>query len=51
MITIKHISKEFDKRHVLNNIDFIFEQGKCNLIIGSSGSGKNSFNQMFSRLN
>ena len=40
MIEVKNIIKSFDGRVVLNNISAIFEDGKTNLIIGRSGSGK-----------
>lgn len=40
MIEIKNITKSFDGRTVLNNISALFEDGKTNLIIGRSGSGK-----------
>lgn len=40
MIEIKNITKSFDGRQVLNNISAVFEDGKTNLIIGRSGSGK-----------
>lgn len=40
MIEIKNITKSFDGRMVLNNISAVFEDGKTNLIIGRSGSGK-----------
>jgi phospholipid/cholesterol/gamma-HCH transport system ATP-binding protein len=40
MIEVKHISKRFDEQYVLNDVSVRFEQGKCNLIIGRSGSGK-----------
>ncbi|GAB6395672.1 MAG: ABC transporter ATP-binding protein [Bacteroidales bacterium] len=40
MIEIKHITKSFDGRTVLNDISAVFETGKTNLIIGRSGSGK-----------
>lgn len=40
MIEVKHISKSFDGRIVLNDISTVFEDGKTNLIIGRSGSGK-----------
>ncbi|MEI2708280.1 MAG: ATP-binding cassette domain-containing protein [Chitinophagaceae bacterium] len=40
MIEIKNITKAFDERVILNNISAVFETGKCNLIIGASGSGK-----------
>jgi len=40
MIKIKDISKSFADKMVLDGIDAEFEQGKTNLIIGSSGTGK-----------
>ncbi|HQS24045.1 MAG: ABC transporter ATP-binding protein [Sphingobacteriia bacterium 24-36-13] len=40
MITLKNISKSFDDRIIIQGIDAVMESGKCNLIIGTSGSGK-----------
>lgn len=40
MIEIKNLRKSFDDKEVLKGIDFKFEDGKTNLIIGQSGSGK-----------
>lgn len=40
MIEVKNLTKVFDGRTVLDNISVTFEQGKTNLIIGQSGSGK-----------
>ena len=40
MIRVENISKYFGERQVLKNINTEFETGKCNLIIGKSGSGK-----------
>ena len=40
MIEVKHITKSFDGRTVLKDISSTFEDGKTNLIIGRSGSGK-----------
>ena len=40
MIQIKSLYKSFEDRTVLNDINFTFENGKTNLIIGQSGSGK-----------
>ena len=40
MIEIKNIHKEFDGRVVLNDINAVFEQGKVNMVIGGSGTGK-----------
>lgn len=40
MIEIKNIRKGFGEKTVINDVSFVFETGKCNLIIGTSGSGK-----------
>ena len=40
MIEALHISKSFGENKVLDDVSFLFEQGKTNLIIGQSGSGK-----------
>ena len=40
MIEVKHLFKSFDGNFVLNDVSATFVQGKCNLIIGRSGSGK-----------
>ncbi len=40
MIKVENIKKSFDDIEVLKGIDFIFEPGKTNLIIGRSGAGK-----------
>lgn len=40
MIEVKNIYKSFEDKEVLHDINAIFEDGKTNLIIGQSGSGK-----------
>ena len=40
MIDIKGLYKSFDDKTVLSDINATFENGKTNLIIGQSGSGK-----------
>ena len=40
MITITDIHKYFDDQDVLHGINATFEEGKTNLVIGRSGSGK-----------
>ncbi|MBR1427478.1 MAG: ATP-binding cassette domain-containing protein [Prevotella sp.] len=40
MIEIKHLYKSFEDKDVLKDINAVFENGKTNLIIGQSGSGK-----------
>ncbi len=43
MIRVKNIHKSFGKDHILNGISTVFDQGKTNMIIGQSGSGKTVF--------
>ncbi|MDR0430197.1 MAG: ATP-binding cassette domain-containing protein [Tannerellaceae bacterium] len=40
MIEIKNLTKSFEEKVVLHDINTVFETGKTNLIIGRSGSGK-----------
>ncbi|PMC08866.1 ABC transporter ATP-binding protein [Hoylesella timonensis] len=40
MIEVKNLYKSFGEKEVLKNINTKFENGKINLIIGQSGSGK-----------
>ena len=40
MIEVKHINKSFDDKQILHDISATFYDGKTNLIIGQSGSGK-----------
>jgi phospholipid/cholesterol/gamma-HCH transport system ATP-binding protein len=40
MIEVKNLCKSFEGNEVLKNVSVVFEQGKTNLIIGRSGSGK-----------
>ena len=40
MIEVKNLCKSFDEKEVLKGISTTFENGKTNLIIGQSGSGK-----------
>lgn len=40
MVEVKNISKSFDDKQVLYNIDGVFRPGITNLIIGTSGTGK-----------
>lgn len=43
MIDVKNIHKSFDEAHILKGVTTHFENGKTNLIIGQSGSGKTVF--------
>ena len=40
MIEVRNLFKSFDGKEVLKDISTVFEDGKTNLIIGQSGSGK-----------
>ncbi len=40
MIEVSDIRKSFEGRSILDGINAVMETGKCNLIIGASGSGK-----------
>lgn len=40
MIEIKDLKKSFGDKPVIKGVDIVMEAGKCNLIIGASGSGK-----------
>lgn len=40
MLEVKNVSKAFDGKSVLKNISATFYQGKTNMIIGASGTGK-----------
>lgn len=40
MIQVKNVNKSFDDKTILHGVDATFYDGKTNLIIGQSGSGK-----------
>ena len=48
MIVIQNIEKHFGNNHVLKDVNFTFEKGKTNLIIGESGSGKTTLIKIYS---
>ena len=37
---IEHIEKHFEKKEVLRDIDFVFEEGKIYALLGRNGAGK-----------
>jgi len=43
MIEVKNIKKGFGDKIVIDGVSAVMQPGKCNLIIGSSGSGKTVF--------
>jgi len=40
MIEVKNLSKGFDGNTVIDDVSLVMKAGQCNLIIGTSGSGK-----------
>ena len=40
MIEFNNLNKTFQDNHILKSVSGTFTQGKCNLIIGASGTGK-----------
>lgn len=43
MIEVKHLKKKFGDKTIIDDVSVKMDSGKCNLIIGSSGSGKTVF--------
>src|SRR5215218_9807823 len=43
MIEVQHLSKGFGGKTILNDVSASMNSGQCNLIIGTSGSGKTVF--------
>ena len=43
MIEVRNIRKSFNGNVILNDVSAVIDTGKCNLIIGASGSGKTVF--------
>lgn len=43
MIEVRHIRKSFNGKTILDDVSATMQAGKCNLIIGASGSGKTVF--------
>ena len=46
MIEVRNIKKGFGEKIVIDDVSATMEAGKCNLIIGASGSGKTVFYEM-----
>ncbi|MDE1190680.1 MAG: ATP-binding cassette domain-containing protein [Arachidicoccus sp.] len=40
MIELKNVKKSFGDKDIIKGVSMVMETGKCNLIIGTSGSGK-----------
>lgn len=43
MIEVKNLKKGFGDKTIINDVSVVMQAGKCNLIIGASGSGKTVF--------
>jgi phospholipid/cholesterol/gamma-HCH transport system ATP-binding protein len=43
MIEVKNLAKGFNGVTILHDVNVVMESGKCNLVIGASGSGKTVF--------
>ena len=43
MIEVKNLAKGFEGKTILHDVSVKMDAGKCNLIIGASGSGKTVF--------
>ena len=50
MIRVKDVRKSFGEKTVLKDINMNFEPGKCNMLIGASGSGKTEVTNIISAL-
>lgn len=50
MITVKNISKSFEKKVIINNLSFEFSPGEISLIKGNNGSGKSTLLKIMSFL-
>ena len=42
-LIIEHLSKRYEKKQVLKQIDFTFEEGKIYGLLGRNGAGKTTF--------
>ena len=42
-LKVEHLSKNFETKEVLKDIDFTFEEGKIYGLLGRNGSGKTTF--------
>ena len=47
---IEHLSKHYEKKEVLRDIDFTFEEGKIYGLLGRNGAGKTTIFRMMTAL-
>ena len=50
-IKLSNISKSYGKIKAINNLDFLFKEGKFYVIIGPSGCGKSTLLKIISHMN
>jgi ABC-type polar amino acid transport system ATPase subunit len=50
MLTVEHIKKSFQKRHILDDITFTVNSGEIALFLGSSGVGKSTLLRILNNL-
>ena len=50
MIEFKNVTKKYDKKTILNNINFTIQDGEFVVFIGESGCGKSTTLRMINRL-
>lgn len=50
MITVNNLNKQFDGKHVVKNVNFHLEPGKCVALLGPNGAGKTTTLRMLSGL-
>ena len=50
ILEVKHVTKYFGKRLVLNDVNFSVDAGECLGIVGLSGGGKSTLAKIIARL-
>ena len=50
-LTIEHLQKKFEKKEVLKDISFTFEEGKIYGLLGRNGAGKTTLLSLMSAQN
>lgn len=50
MLTVKHLCKQYNDSHVVNDISFTLEKGLCTALLGPNGAGKTTTLRMLTGL-